>query len=224
MIHRLVSEYHRHDRDIDVLTYVLVALLLAIVVRTTLLVYGGKYDDLWSLLGPTTTLVAALLVVRVASRLIANGNIIREDDRRQEVVRTTHHLIAITKDLKGRVGFVKKVLEDGAPTLALTQIAESIEDRYKTLLDRDAYRLLPGKCVDIITKISGSIFGIGLLAAGTQHLIASTPVAALKAIPNKNAEVPIVQLDELAADIQELIDELFRLRDSIDSKAHPHES
>jgi hypothetical protein len=223
MIHRLASEYHRHDRDIVALTYALEALLVAIAARTAFLVYHGQFDGLWLLLAPTTSLVASLLVVRVANRVIASGNIAREDDRRQEVLRTTHHLIAITKDLKGRVEFVKKQLENGATPLALSQIAESIEDRYETLLGRDAYRFLPGNCIDIITKISGSIFGIGLLAACTQQLIVSAPAAALKAMPNKNIEDTIAQLDELTADIQKLLDELFRLRESIDSKDNADE-
>lgn len=214
MIHRLLNEFRRADRDIDSLTYVLVILLLVLSGRVAFLVYEGQFDQLWSLLAPTITVIAALLVVRVANRLIINGNIVREDERRRDIVRTTHHLIAITKDLKGRIEFVKKLLSEGSgPVLALSQIAATIEDRYEALLDREAYKLLPGKCVDLIVKMSGSIFGISLLAAGAQHVIAANPTCALQSLPNN---MPTTELAKLMADIQELIDELFRLRESLD--------
>ena len=221
MIHRFVKEFQRFDRDIEVLTYTLVAFLLILAARAVFFVYEGQFDQLWSLLAPTTPLIATLLVVRVANRLIVNGNIIRENDRRQEVVRITHHLIAITKDLKGRVGFAKKVLGEGdcdSLALALSKIAITIEDRYETLLDRDAYKFLPGKCIDIITKISGSIFGIGLLATGMQHAMAANQMIGIKGVPNENSHL-IAQLDDLMTDIQELIDELYRLRNSIDAES-----
>lgn len=217
MIHKLLSEFRRADRDIDALTYVLVSLLLVLAGRVAFLVYGGQFDQLWSLLAPTIPVIAALLVVRVANRLIISGNIVREDERRKDIVRITHHLIAITKDLKGRVEFVKKLLSEGSgPVLALSQIAATIEDRYEALLDREAYELLPGKCVDLIVKMSGSIFGISLLAAGTQHGIAANPAFALQSLPNKDSHLPAAELAKLMAEIQELIDELFRLRDSLE--------
>jgi hypothetical protein len=219
MIHQLVKSFQRIDRDIEALTYVLVALLLIVVTRSVLFVYKCQYDQLWALLAPTTTLLTTLLVVRVANRLIVNSNIIREDERRQEIVRTTHHLIAITQDLRARVGYVKTMLsEGGRPTLALSQIVTTIEDRYETLLERDAYKLLPGKCVDIITGISGDIFGIGLIAGGIKHMATENPAITLLAMPSAEIKGPEIRLEALMAELQELLDELFKLRASIDAE------
>lgn len=216
MIHKLLNEFRRTDRDIDRLSYVLLSLLVVLACRVTFLVYGGQFDQLWSPLALSIPVIAALLVARVANRLIINDNIVREEKRRTDIVRTTHHLIAITKDLKGRVEYVKKLLsEDSVPLLPLLQIAPTIEGRYEALLDREAYNLLPGKCVDLIVKMSGRIFGISrLLPAGTQ--IAANPPFALQSLPNKVSNLPALGLAELITDIQELIDELFLLRDSLD--------
>jgi hypothetical protein len=218
VIRQLVRRFERLDRCIEALAYVLLAFLLILAAQGGLFVYERQYSQLWSLLAPTITLLSALIVVLIAKRLIINGDINREDDRRQELVRTAHHLIAIAKDLRARVEYVKTTLSDGSrPALSLTQVAKTIEDRYETLLERDAYKFLPGKCVDIISNMSGAVFGIGLLAEGVKHVAASNPAFALKTLPNADDHVPIATLDKLMADLQELLDELFKLRTSMDS-------
>ncbi|MDR7271014.1 hypothetical protein J2X20_003672 [Pelomonas saccharophila] len=216
MIESLVKVYTRSDRDIGALTYVVVAFLTAFAVRAAMLVYERKFDDVWPLLPQAVPLLAVLVAVRVANRLLSNNNIIREDDRRQELVRTTHHLIAITKDLRARVGYAKAILTDGGrPRIALVQIAKSIEDRYETLLQRDGYRFLPGSCVDIITRISGDVFGIAALAEGIKQVTAAEPNSAFVLVPAKGDSPLSPQLDTLMADLQQLLDQLFELRDSI---------
>ena len=176
MIESIVNEYRRSDRDINALTYVVIVFLGAFAGRAAILIYECRYQDLWSLLPQVVPLLSVLVVIRVANRLISNGKIIREDDRRQEIVRTTHHLIAITNDLRARVGFAKAMFTEGARTpIAIVQIANSIEDRYETLLQRDGYKYLPASCVDIITRISGDIFGIGVLAEGVKQATADKP-------------------------------------------------
>ena len=212
MIEKLTIEYQKHERDINVLVLVLVVLWLILVGRAMLFTYERNFEELWSLLAPAIPVIAAILVARVASRLIVNGQIIREDERRQDIVRISHHLIAITKDLKNRVSFVAKALEGGTPMLAILQITESIENRYETLLERESYKYLPGSCVDIITSISGSIYGISLLSASFKQVAASSPIKALESTSNQNFERQISQLNNLVVDLQKLLDELFVLR------------
>lgn len=196
MVESLVSAYRRSDRDIDVLTYVVVTFLVLIVGRATQFIYENRYQELWVLLPQAVPLLSVLVVVRVANRLLTNGNIIREDDRRQELVRTTHHLIVITKDLKARVGYVKAMLtEGGRPSLALAKIAKSIEERYETLLQRDVYKYLPGPCVDIITRISGDIFGIVTLAEGIIQTISDKHALAFLPMPINNEQPPPPRFD-----------------------------
>jgi hypothetical protein len=218
MIESFVIGYKRSDRDIDVLTYVVIAFLFLIVGRAAQLIYECQYQAVWQLLPQAVPLLSVLVVVRVANRLLWNGNIIREDERRQEVVRTTHHLIAIAKDLKARVGYVKAiVIEGGRPSIALVQIAKSIEDRYETLLQRDAYKYLPGSCVDIITRISGDIFGIVVLAEGIRQATSDKPALALMPIPPNNDRLPEARFDDLMKELQELVDQLFKVRQSIEA-------
>ena len=219
MIHQLVQNFKRLDRDIEALSNVLIIFIIALVARAALLVYQSQYDALWSLLGSIASIVAALLVARAATRLITNSNITREDERRQDLVRVTHHLLAITQDLRARVGYVKDMLSGGSrPAFALSQVAITIERRYETLLERDAYQFLPGKCVDIIIRISGGIFGIGALAEGVKHITAQSSLGALDGALVKDSGQQIARLDELMDDLQTLIDGIYEVRSSIDTK------
>ena len=219
MVHHLVQNFKRLDRDIEALSNVLIVFIIVLAARAALLVFQGQYDALWSLLGSIASIVAALLVARTATRLIANSNITREDERRQELVLVTHHLLAITQDLRSRVEYVRTMLSDGSrPAFALNQIAITIERRYETLLERNAYQFLPGKCVDIIIRISGSIFGIGALAEGVKHISAQNPLSMLDGVLVKDSGEQIARLDELVDDLQALIDGIYEIRSSIDIK------
>lgn len=217
MIHRLVNKFQHLERDINALSYVFIFSTLVIVGRTAQLVYECRCEQPLSLLTSAIPLLAALLVARVAKRVIVNGDIIRADDRRLDLLRTTHHLLAISQDLQARVKYVKEMLiKGGRPAFALSQIAATIEDRYETLLERDAYKFLPGTCVDIITRMSGSIFGIRMFAEGMKQISEADPTSALKCLPNNDNPELIASLDELMADLKKLIDELFTLRASVD--------
>lgn len=219
MIETFVHDYKRSDRDIAALTYVLILLLTLILGRVCQLIYQHQYHALWDLLTQAVPLLSVLVVVRVANRLISSGNIIREDDRRQDIVRTTHHLIAIAKDLKAKVEFVKSVLtEGGRPPIAIVQVAKSIEDRYETLLQRDGYKYLPGPCVDIITRISGDIFGIALMAEGMTQCIRDNPASALMPLSVDGNRPPPPHLEELLKELNSLIDHLFEVRLSIQAE------
>lgn len=218
VIETLLAAYKRSDRDIEALTYVVIAFLIAFAGRGAMLLYECRYQELWPLLPQAVPLLSVLVVVRVANRLISNGHILREDDRRQELVRTTHHLIAIAEDLRARIGYAKKILsEGGRPTLALVQIAKSIEERYEALLERDGFRFMPGSCVDIIVRISGDIFGIGVLAESMRVTMSERTAHSLVPIPVNKKRPPPPRFDELMNDLQLLLDQLFELRQSIDS-------
>ncbi len=163
-----------------------------------------------------------MIVTLSAKRLIENGRIQREDDRRVEIVQVTHHLIAVSKDLKQRVGYAKELLTKGdKPAFVLVEIAKSIEARYESLYEKDLYKYLPGNCVDIITRISGSIYGIVTLATGINVLTSNTPMVQLKDILNNGntnqSSNENEKINKLEDEIQDLIDKLFALRVSLEN-------
>lgn len=154
-----------------------------LIFRILFLLYRCRFGELWTLFGPFTAIVAALLVARVAKHIIAHNAIIREDDRRINLVRVTHHLLAVTQDMLAQVEYVKIMLASGKrPTFVFGKVTENIERRYETLLERDAYQFLPGKCFDIIINMSGSIFGIGARAEGLNNITASNLMTAIDSV------------------------------------------
>lgn len=214
---QLLKTYKKLQRDIDALSSVLLVFLVGLLARAVYLIYQGDFQELWKLTGSITSLVAALLVVKTAEHLIANGEIAREDQRRLDLVRVTHHLLAITKDLQSKVAYLRHVLDGGGrSSFEFAQITESIERRYEALFDREAYKFLPGKCVDLIGKISGSIYGIAKLGAAVKQQTDDKPFVAVASVLTDGVLQKGVVLDALLLEIQELMDGIAEVRASID--------
>jgi hypothetical protein len=219
MIDHLVRKFERLDKDVEALSNVLLIFIVLLFARVTLLIYEHRFDELWAILAPMTALVAALLVARVASRLITNNNIIREDDRRMDIVRVTHHLLAVAQDLRARVDYVKTMLSTGnRPVFALGEIVSTIERRYETLLERDSYQYLSGPSVDLIIRMSGSIFGICTLARGLEKATTDKPLASIDSVLPSDREQQVANLGDLMDGLNKLIDQIYEVRASIDSR------
>lgn len=221
MIDQLIKRFNYLERDIRALTYVLIAFFLVLAYRAASLTNEGQYHELWLLIAPTITVLAALLVASASNRLIVNDRINRMNDQNREIVRITHHLIAVCKDLNGKIYYVKLMLSDNntQPSFILDKITTSIENRYEVLLERDAFKYLPGNCVDIITRISGTIYGMRMFAEGVKHITQENPLVPLNMGVKKSGNDQIIShLDKLLNDIESLVNELFKLRESIEGK------
>ncbi len=209
MIHSYIQKFTNLERDINTLSYVLIVFFSIQLCRSCYFIFIGQYDQLAFLFESILTIISVLIVIKGASRLIVNSNIIREDDHRRELIRTTHHLIAITRDLEQKILYLKTLLKESeTSTIAITEISKSIQQRYETLYKRETFTYLPGNCVDIISNISGSIYGIGVLSTGLEST--SVNNSTNKVILPDNP--PIDNLDELASEVGKLIEELFTLR------------
>jgi hypothetical protein len=217
MVHPLQRAFDSLNREIQALAIVLVLFVGVLVARVILLVYSEDIDEVWSLLPHLATVVASLLIARVANRVTVHADIGRANERNRDIVRTTHHLIAIAKDMRQRVGYLRTIFaEGGRPVVAMVQIAQSIEARYEVLLERDSYTYLPGNCVDLITRMSGDVYGIGVIAAGVNETLKGPAAALITVPPPEKNHGPIARLDALTKEIQALLDGLFALRRSID--------
>lgn len=215
-IELIVERFERLDRDVETLSKVLLIFIALLAARAIFLIYEQKLSELWGILSPMAALVAALLVARIATRLIMNNNLLRTDDRRHDVVRITHHLLAITMDLQSRVNYVKVLLTNGnLPVFVLRDLASTIERRYEALLERDAYKYLPGPTVDLICQMSGSIFGICSLAGGLEKATTDQPMASIGSVPSPERDAMVASVEELLGKITNLIDNIYEVRNSI---------
>lgn len=219
MINHLVNKFKGLERDINALSYALLFFIVLLSARLIVLLYQQEYKDLWTILRPIVSSFAALLVTKTATRLIINNNLIRQDDRRKDLVRVTHHLLAIVNDLRSRVHYFKTMLNSGnRPVLVLGELASSIEHRYETLLERDAYQYLPGPTVDLIVSMSGTVFGLTTLARGLERASKDKALASIDSILPSDRDQQISSLDRLSNDLEKLLDHIYELRASIDHK------
>lgn len=168
----LQAEFQRSERDLLAVQTSILVLLVILLAYGGTLIYERDWTALVPLLPPVTAACAAMLVAKTATRLLTYNILVRADDRTQDIVRVTHHSLAIINDLRGRVQYMKLALVEGKrPLVAITQNAEALQRRYETLYDRDLYRYLPGETINAITNLSGSIFGISALVAGISSLM-----------------------------------------------------
>lgn len=183
----LQADLHRSERDLRAVQTLVLLLLALLLCYTAVLIFQRDWNALVSMLPPFTAACAAMLVAKTATRLLTYNMLVRADDRAQDVVRVTHHSLAVINDLRGRLRYMRiALLEDSRPLAAIRQNAEALQLRYDCLYDRDLYRYLPGPTIDAITKLSGSFFGMSVLVAtlsssmdGKEHL--SVPVVESKA-------------------------------------------
>lgn len=217
MINALAKKFNGLDRDVEALSKVLLILIMLLCVRVVQLIYEKAFDQLWSALASMTALLAALLVARVATRLMTSNDIIRENDRHFDLVRVTHHLIAIIQDLRARVGYAKAMLGEGNyPVFTLGEIAASIERRYEVLLERDYYRFLPGPSVELIVSMSGTIFGICTLAGAMERVSNNKQIVLIESILPTERKQQVSNLDALMNDLGKLLDQIYEMRQAID--------
>lgn len=217
MIKETVESYKKFDRDVDALSGLLLFLMLLVIGRVVACVFQKDFDALWPLLTSTIPIVAAMLVVRVANRQITHNNLIREDDRRQQVVRVTHHLMAIALDMRQRVGYMHKILDEGSATpLLFEQLATSIESLHEVLLEPEAYRYLPGSCVDIIVNMSGTIFGLTTVSRGVSLVTEKNGGLSVNGKVAKATPEVLAQLEQLKDGLTRLIDGVYDVRNAIE--------
>lgn len=216
MIYTYLKNFEKYDKEINTLYYILLFFMFVLICRGCYLLFFGSFDQFWSLIAPAITLTSAMIVTRIANRLIEKEKIFREENKIIEIVQITHHSIAISIDLKQKVGYAKTLLSNGdQPAFAFLEIAKSIESRYESLYEKDLYKYLPGKFVDIITNISGSVFGLVALANGINIATSQNRMVALRNFPNSANNNPVENFNTLEQNLQELIDLLFDLRTSL---------
>lgn len=198
---KMYHELQLTERDLTGVQFFLLLLLSSLFCYAIYLVYIRDWKTLVGLLPATTAACAALLVAKTATRLLIYNMFVRVDDHAHDIVRITHHTMAIVNDLRGRIRFMKIALSKGnRPLIALTKNAETIEKRYEALYDRDLYRYLPGNVIDTIVSLSGSVFGLSSLIEGVtsvlddkgQAIIPSGNVDLIQAISKLESELDVL--------------------------------
>ncbi|NGZ88148.1 hypothetical protein [Duganella aceris] len=181
---------------------------------------GG--GDLWISFVPLATSFSALLVSRNAKHLLVKNDMLREDDRRQEIVKITHHLMATISSLIDHVSYFKTTInEKNKPALVIADTVENIVLRYEVLLEREPYKFLPGTTVDLIGKMSGSILGIKAFASGVAILTSKTPLALLSSVMPANVTGPAKEAERLLGELENLYLKIRELRATLDENDLP---
>jgi hypothetical protein len=214
---QLHRELRLAERDLKGIQAVVLVLLSILVSYAEWLVYIRDGQALIGLLPSTTAACAALLVAKTATRLLTYNMLVRADDRAHEIVRVTHHSMAVINDLRGRVRYMKIALSEGnRPLVALTQNAEAIQKRYEVLYDRELYRYLPGTVIDGIVALSGAVFGLSALVAGVASALDGKEHAVTPAGNSTDRSVLVQAISELESELDALFSQVENLRATVE--------
>jgi hypothetical protein len=205
------------ERQIGVLMILVSVLFCLLAGYAIYLVYDQNFDKALTVSMPLGAMISALLVAKVAGRLLEYNDITREDDRHQDVVRITHHLLSVISDLRSRIGYAIITLRDGGrPLIALTENAAAIEKRYEVLLEREIYRFLNGETVELIGRMSGHIFGLVAFAKGLAEVYSGKPNIVIQAGTDQTMQKAIEGLESLLKDLDALDTQILQLRSTLD--------
>lgn len=214
---KLEEHFGKIEKEVSALEKLVVFLFCLLAGYAIYLVYQQKIEDALKVFLPLGALISALLVAKVASRVLAHNNIVREDERRQDVVRISHHLLAVLIDLRQRVGIsVHAFREGGIPPLFLIENADAIEKRYEVFLDREVYQFLSGETIELITKMSGHVFGFCVFTKTLADLSKNTSNAmlSLSEIPTSGAVIDSLEL--FLKDLEVLDDQIRQMRGALE--------
>lgn len=209
---RIKGHYNNLERQIFALDVFAVVLFCLLAGYAIYLVYNQKVDDALKVSMPLGALISAMLVAKVASRLLAYNVIVREEDRRQDIVRITHHLLAVISDLRNRVGYTVGMFRDGSqPLVILIENAAVIEKRYEVFLDREVYRFLSGETIELIGRMSGHVFGL----KGLAEIYRSKPNTIIPTGDHPVSKQMSEGLESLLKDLDALAEQIRHLRSTL---------
>lgn len=208
------GHYAKLERQICALEIFAIVLFCLLAGQAIYLVYNQKVDDALKISMPLGALISAMLVAKVASRLLAHNVILREDDRRQDIVRIAHHLLAVISDLRNRVAYTADMFRGGSqPLVILIENAAAIEKRYEVFLDREVYRFLSGETIELIGRMSGHVFGL----KGLAEIYRAKPSTKIPTGEHPVSKQMIEGLESLLRDLNVLDKQIRQLRGGVNN-------
>lgn len=210
-----VAFMDRLEKKLNRFEYLVAALSMGFALSIVYFLWIHDREPLPVLVGSVTAMVSTLAALLIAERAANLSKIQRLDDYRRKTVMVSHHLIAVLSDMRGHVGYMRRMFTiSTTPMFVFRKNVESIERSYAALMDREIYEVIPGEIASKIMNLSGSIFGISSLGL----FIESIPFAQASR-PNPSGETATeahAAVERLSAELQELVDDVYALRSTID--------
>ena len=120
---KLTDDFGEQEKDIRALVWFALFLSGLFFVYAIGQLFDRNDEELLKVVMPFGALISAVLVAKVASRLLTHNKIVRKEDERQDVKRITSHLLVILSDLRNRVGFAVSSFRDGGrPLIVLRKV------------------------------------------------------------------------------------------------------
>jgi len=209
---KLMDDYGTLEKDVRALEGFALFLVALFYTYAIYFLLDRKIEEALKIVMPFGALISAVLVAKVASRLLTHNKIAREEDEQQDIVRITNHLTVVVSDLRNRVGFaVSSFRKGGHPLIVLTENAVAIEKRYEVLLEREAYLYFSDESRDLIGRMSGYVFGLAVFAKALTAIYQDKPNTIIPASEDTTRKKLIENLGSLLKDLDSLEGQIRQL-------------
>ena len=211
MLRKMLSRYTIIERDLRALGLLAIGLFFVLLAASCNLLLKQDYRGASELLVWIVPLLSALIVIKVADRLIQSNAIERTEKRHLEIARICNFLITSVQDMKGRVEFLTNRLFDShLSSESKQQLMTYIEQRYNSFFKDEFYSVLSPKVLDLVHGISGQIFG--LRAVTDIHLAEGRNNSHKDPSSTKSMKTATEDLND---NLECLLDELYELRKTV---------
>ncbi len=216
----LLKEYRCADTAIK---YILATIAVLATAFIFLAAKTACQEGVWAgikALLPLSYLASASLLAFAANRQIIHTNIVRESVRREDVVRVTHHLLAVVTDLTNRIHYTEqKLYDEKTVPVILASNATTISDRFESLYDREHFQYLSKESTQLIHDLSGSIFGLVALTREMASMREQNPdpsYVTKKILPMAITLKNTGAFESIKSNLNNLDNELRALRSTVD--------
>lgn len=214
---KLRVKYSNLEKDVRALIRFALFLSILFYIYAIYYLWNQEIKDVLEVVMPFGALISAVLVAKVASRLLTHNKIVREEDEQRDIVRITHHLIIIVSDMRNRVGSTANMLRKGGyPLILLIENAAAIEKRYEVLLDREIYRFVSGETIELIGRMSGYVVGLAVFAKALAEIYRGKS-GVMPAAESPAETKSIEALESLLKDLDKLEEQIRQLRNNLES-------
>lgn len=205
-MNKIIKQYENTDRDIKILTGIGYVSLFLSGLFLAWIIHEKKYDEVFNFIVPFGTLVAAILVAKVATRAILYQNYIHE----MGAVALINDAIFSLMDFNDRINNIRKVFSGELiqPFHAVKQNTNKIVYLYeKFRSNSDIKKYLKTEDYEIIHRMNGTI-------SGMETVIKAIPDALDNELFNLPPDETILKsLEEVENGSKQLEDNLRSLRE-----------
>lgn len=213
-VQQQTNNYNNEHRDIRALSLFLITLLTLAIGLFILYSLTGKTSGASSILTPIIALASALLICKTASRQLIFQAITAINERHHSNIRDIDHLLTLIHDIRSRLQYCQSLLDQpDKPIFIFQENILTIYTRFEMLYEKEILKNMPTTAKDMLSGLSGHIFGLKIHATSIQNILRVTNSnLPMDSIPAAARQSLSDDIGHAAADFDEIYNRAYDYR------------